>query len=429
MTLPLALLLGALLQAPASPADSADAPKRPRAEQGAPAPPPGREPPRAAAPTANDRGRAGRVRPYVTPVYATNYGVGAGGGVAVGGLAGGGSEAALDLRVLTHAQSARATFVTGDPYAERVYGAVVAAASTTDRRQFLGLGPAGLAGGDLFLSHDAASLEARLGVYPLGTTALLVQPSAQFRYDRSGGVAAGDVALSALDPASQAAVRTAQAGRYGLWGGVAVATDLRDSGRYPRSGTFAAVEARRFLALDGSDLQLNQLSGSAALYVPLGGRAAVVVRGVGAVTRSLDGDGDGRSDPIPFVYLPVLDDRLGAPFGPDRLTGRDVVAGGAGVRFPVFDAFGLYGLDATVMGYLGNAYHDGAAQFSPSVSFDDRVALGADGRAPLRPALGLGLSVVDLARERAVVGGAVGLTPAGLAVVSVRLAVDLRDVR
>ena len=395
----LALLLGALLQVPAPPADSADAARR------------------------DDVGGAVRVEPYVTPVYRPFEGVGVGAGVTVQGVAGAGSAVALDGRLLTHFQGVRVAAVTGDPAAERVYSALVAEVSTTDRRRYVGLGPAGLLADDLFLSRDHASAELRVGVHPFGTTALLVRPAVAVRYDRSGGVVtdAGDGAFGALDAASQAAVGAATGNdRYGLSAGLALATDLRDRAGLPRRGTLAVVEVRRFEALDGSGLGLNEVSGSAVLYVPLGGRAAAVVRGVGASVRRAGGDG-----PIPFYYLPVLDDRLATPFGRDRLTGRDVVAGGAGARVPVVEAFGLYGLDVTVMGYLGNAYRDVADEFEPAVSFDGDLALGADGRAPLRPALALDLSVVDLARERVVLGGALGLTPDGITLAAVRLEVGL----
>ena len=405
MTLALALLLGALLQAPAPPADTTD----------------GRG------------GEAGvKVQPRLTPLYSANYGLGVGGGVAVRNAGWDGSDVVLDLRLQPRYREARLTAFTGDPYAERVYGLVAVAASTTGRRRYYGLGPNTLAVNELYLSHDAASAEGRVGVYPFGTTALVVQPSVRLLYDRSGGVNgdASEIGLGALDPASQEAVRVAVGeDRYGLSVGLELATDLRDRASYPRSGTFASVEARRFVALDGSDLQLARYAASGVVYVPIRGRAVGVLRGVGVLTRSLDGDGDGASDPIPFFYLPVLDDRVATAFRQDRLTGRDVLAGGAGVRVPLADVFGLYALDALLMGYLGNAYDDVFEQFEPSVSFAERVRAGDDGRAPLRPSLALGLSLVDLDDGRVVVGGTLGVGPGGFTVASFRVAYDLRDAR
>lgn len=407
MSYALALLLGALLHAPAPPADSTDAPG------GA-----GR----------SAAGPGVQVQPRFSPLYSANYGLGVAVGATVENAGWAGSEIAVDTRLQVRYQDATVAVFTGDPYHSRVYGLVAASGSTTGRRRYYGLGPNTLTANELYLSHDAVSVEGRVGVYPFRTSALVVQPGLRFLYDRSGGVNGGasEVPLSALDPASQAAVAVAAGqGRYGLSAGVEVATDLRDDPEYTRSGTFASVEARRFAALDGTGLQLNRLSASATTYVPLGGRAAVIVRGIGVLTRRLDDDeGD---DAIPFFYLPVLGDRVAAGFRQDRLTGRDLVAVGAGVRLPVLDALGLYGVDALVMGYLGNAYDDVFDQFEPSVSFEERAE--ADGRAPLRPSLALGLSLVDLRAGRTSIGGVLGVGPGGVTVASLQVAYDLRDVR
>ena len=324
------------------------------------------------------------------------------------------------------------TAFTGDPHRERVYGLVSVGGSTVERRRYYGLGPNTLARNELFLSHDAADAEVRLGVYPLGTTALVVQPSVRALYDRSGGVDAGasEIGLDALDPASREAVEVATGeGRWGLSVGLELATDLRDRPGYPGSGTFASAEARRFVSLDGSDLRLTRYAAAGTAYVPIRGRLVGVLRAVGVVTRSDDGDGDGLSDPIPFFYLPVLDDRVATAFRQDRLTARDLVAGGAGVRVPLLDAFGLYGVDALLMGFVGNAYDDVFEQFKPAVSFDERVRADADGRAPLRPSVALGLSLVDLDEGRVSVGGVLGVGPGGFTVAAFQVAYDLRDAR
>ncbi|MDT0630503.1 hypothetical protein RQM47_12780 [Rubrivirga sp. S365] len=404
----LVLLLGVLLHAPAPPADSMDAP------------------------SGAGRSAAGpgvQVQPRLSPLYSANFGLGVAVGATVENAGWAGSQIAVDTRLQARYQDATVAVFTGDPYHSRVYGLVAASGSTTGRRRYYGLGPNTLTANELYLSHDAVSIEGRVGLYPFRTTALVVQPGLRFLYDRSGGVNGEDseIPLSTLDPASQAAVAVAaDQSRYGLSAGVGVATDLRDDPGYTRSGTFALVEARRFVALDGSDLQLNRLSASATTYVPLGGRAAVVVRGIGVLTRRVDDDGDGA---IPFFYLPVLDDRVATAFRQDRLTGRDLVAVGAGVRLPVLDALGLYGVDALVMGYLGNVYDDVFDQFEASVSFEERAEAAADGHAPLRPSLALGLSLVDLRAGRMLLGGVLGVGPGGVTAASLQVTYDLRDVR
>lgn len=381
-----------------------------------------------------DDGPGVQFRPRVAPsaLYSTNRGFGIGGGVGIRNLGWTGSDLVVDLRLQEQFQSADATFFTGDPYDSQYHALISGGGSTTDRRRYFGLGPFTVVDDDISLYHDAAQAEVRVGAYPLGTTALLLQPGVRYLYDRSGGVneEASDSPFSALDPASQKAITLAAGDpRHALSVGLEVAADLRDWSSYPRAGSFFTVEARRQFALDENELTLNRFSASAIGYLPIRGRTTFIVRGVGVFTRSTDGDGDGQSDPIPFYYLPTLDDRVAAPFRQDRLTGRDVVAAGAGVRFPVFDFLGVYGIDALVIGYVGNAYDNVFDQFKPRISFDEVPQPGEEGGAPLRPGLGLGLGVVNLDKERVVVGGLVGVGPGGVALATLRIAYDLRDAR
>ena len=123
-----------------------------------------------------------------------------------------------------------------------------------------------------------------------------------------------------------------------------------------------------------------------------------------------------------------MDDDLAVPFRPNRLTGRDVLAVGAGLRATVVDVYGLYGLDVSAMGYLGNAYDDVFDQLRPAVSFEPDGVLDGDGRAALRPGLGLGLGLVDLAEGRAVLAAQLGLGPGGVTLATLRVAYDLRNV-
>ena len=387
------------------------------------------------APTAGGghvRDEAGvEIRPRFMPsaFYSADYGFGIGGGVGVGNLAGAGTALTLDLRLQQHLQSADAVFWTSDPYAGPLYGLVAAGASTTDRRYYAGLGPVMGSASAVDLTHDAAYAEVRVGAFPLGTTALYVQPSVGLRVDRSDGAADdGQGSLAALDLASRRAVEAARGNRTAVSAGLELGTDLRDRPAYPRRGVQASVGHRRLFALSGSDLTLAQTSGSVVGYVPVFDRGAVVLRAVAGVTRSGDADGDGLPDPIPFYDLPTLDDQLATPFRRNRLTGRDVLAVGAGLRAPLADVFGIYGVDAVVMGYLGNAYDDVFDQFRPAVSFRESGSVDAEGRAALRPALSLGLGLVDLVGRRTVLGASVGLAPGGVTLATLRLAFDLRDV-
>jgi hypothetical protein len=426
-----ALALAALLQTPPVSADTLDGPPETATEAAAAeaaasvgARPEYRDP-------AEDDDVSFRPRLAPSALYSTNRGFGIGGGVGVSNLVGGGSDLAVDLRLQQHFQSVRAALYTGDPYDAPVYGFVSGTASTTNRRRFFGIGPFVARGGDpLLITHDAFDVEARVGAYPLGNSGLFVQPGLRFLYDYSGQISeASEGALTDLDATSQAAVTSVLGDdRYGLSAGLEVASDLRDWRPYPRAGTFASASARRFYALDGSGLRFNRYSLSGVGYLPIRGRTTIILQGFAAVTRSDDGD-DGQPQTIPFYYLPVLDDRIATAYQQDRLTGRDVLAGGLGIRVPIRDFLGVYGIDALAIGFLGNAYQDVFDQFTPKVSFDPEAVPTAEGRALLRPALGLGLGIVNLDKERVVVGGLVGFAPGGFTVATVRVAYDLRDAR
>ncbi len=422
----LALALLALVQTPAPP-DTTDAPARAASAPGTA--------PASAAGRAAGGGRGDEtgveVRPRFAPsaLYSADYGFGIGGGVGVGNLAGAGTDLAVDLLLQQHYQGADVAFWTSAPYVRSVYGLVAAGASTTDRRYYAGLAPAARPASAVDLEHSAVYAELRAGAFPLRTTALYVQPSVRLHLDRSSGLADDSRgSLAAFDPASRGAVETARGDRTGVSAGLEVGTDLRDWPGYPRRGVQASAEHRRFFALSGSDLTLARTSGSVVGYLPVFDRGAVILRAVAGVTRSGDADGDGRPDPVPFYDLPTLDDQLATPFRRNRLTGRDVVAIGAGVRAPLADVLGLLGVDAVVMGYLGNAYDDVFDQFRPAISFRDNGSVDGEGRAALRPALSVGLGLVDLAGGRTVLGASVGLAPGGVTLATLRVAYDLRDV-
>ena len=374
-------------------------------------------------------------RPRIAPsaLYSVNRGFGIGGGVGIQNLVAPGTDLAIDLRLQQRFQSADVTLLTNDPYDSRFHVLANVGGSTTGRRRYYGLGPNTLRDSELNLFHDAAQAELRAGWYPLGTTALYLQPGVRMLYDYSGGVNEQDSQgmLEVFDPASRAAVDVAEdRHRYGASVGLEVATDLRDWPSYPRRGMLATVEHRRFFAFDDSELALSRYSGSVIGYVPIRGRTTILLRAVGLFTRSGDADGDGDPDTIPFYYLPVLDDRVATAFRHERLTGRDVVAAGAGIRAPVFDFLGVYGIDVLVMGYLGNAYENVFEQFSPRISFrEGRSVTDELGRAALRPSLGVGLGLVNLDKERVVLGGLVGVGPGGVTLATLRVAYDLRDAR
>lgn len=374
-----------------------------------------------------------RVRPRLAPsaLYSNNRGFGLGGGVAIDNLGWRGSVATVDVVAQQHFLGAAVSAATSDPYASPVYGRLSASAGTTSRRFFFGTGPFTAGNQPLYLQHDDLDAEASVGVYPFGNTALRIEPSVRLSYDRTGSVQDNSPArLGNLTPASVAAVDPVLGeARTGLWVGAEVSTDFRDWPSYPTRGTLVSVEARRFVGLDAQDLRFTRLNAQSVTYIPIRGRTAIIANLVGATTRQTDADGDGQPDPVPYFYLPTLDDRFQLPYRQDRLTGRDVLALGVGLRVPVRDFIGLYGIDAIAIGYLGNAYDDVFDQFSPVVSFRPNPTADEDGRAPLRPALGLGIGVVNLEKERVVLGALVGIGAGGFTVATLRAAYNLRDAR
>ncbi|HEX8386405.1 MAG TPA: hypothetical protein VF576_09485, partial [Rubricoccaceae bacterium] len=254
--------------------------------------------------TQEDLGRV-RFRPRLSPsaLYSANRGFGIGGGVAVDNLGWRGSEVAVDVSAQQRYLSAGVTVFTGDPFEEVVHGLLTATVGRASRRQFFGVGP--FTGGNLpvYLSHVEFDAEARLGVYPFGNTALLVQPGVRYLADRTGAEIREDspAALGDLSPASRAAVDpTLGETRTGVSAGIEIASDLRDWAPYARTGTFVAAEARRFFALDASELRFNRYSLQTTGYLPLYNRAVLIGTMTGIVTRQNDADGDGAADPLPY---------------------------------------------------------------------------------------------------------------------------------
>ncbi len=382
--------------------------------------------------TAADTG-AIRVRPRLSPsaLYSANRGFGIGGGVAVDNVGWRGSQIGVDLAAQQHYLSAGATLFTSDPYSAPVFGSLSVHVATTDRRRFYGVGPFTSGARALYLTHNEADVDAHVGIYPFGTTALLIQPGVRYLVDRTGEIRENSPArLEDLSAGSQAAVAPALGDtRTGVSAGVELTVDLRDWPSYPRRGVVVSGEARRFFGLDTERLTFNRYSVQTTGYLPLRGRTALIGSFTGVVTRQGDSNDDGVRDDIPYYYLPILDERVAAAYQQERLTGRDVLAVGLGVRVPLYDFLGVYGIDAVAIGYLGNVYDDVFRQFSPSVGFGQDITADPDGRASLRPALGLGLGIVNLDKERVVLGTLIGVGAGGITVASLRIAYNLRDSR
>ena len=373
-----------------------------------------------------------RVRPVVSPgaLYSPTQGFGIGGGVAVDGVVWPRDHVQVEARITQRLQGAFGEYLTADRDRARVFGQFGAAAWTTSRTRFVGHGPSSVAGAELFLDRASAEGEARLGWAP-GGGALLLQPLARLRYDRLRGfeeARPGDLeAVAPSDLARLAALRGED--RYGGELGLIAVLDTRDIRVTPSRGVYVQGEAARFQAFDGTDLAFTRVEALAYAFRPallrlpfIPERGALFVRVNGVVTRQ---DGD---RPLPWVYLPTLDADLLVGYPRREFVGRDALSVAVGARGVVGEAIGAFLFEGVGTAILGAAYDDVFDQFTPRVQFSD--SRPAPGEAvPLRPSLAVGMNLRFIDRERAIIGGLIGVSPRGISLASLRLVYGLGNYR
>lgn len=365
-----------------------------------------------------------QVKPVIPlgALFSGTFSVGLGAGVGIENLGWDGSEVTATAFGALYGYGAALTLASGDPYLSPTYGLLHGEVSRATRRRFFGAGAFTEESNRTLLDHTSATVDVRLGVYPFGTTALLVQPSARLLVDRLDALEPDtETALRQLDTPSQAAAQALIGEtRTGLSLGLELASDRLDHHDYPMSGSYASIEARRFVALDGSGMRYTRFASAVAGYVPVAWETVVFGRAVGVVTRQED------DAVLPFVYLPTLDNTLLLAVPADRFRGRDVLAASLGIRAPVLTVAGLYGLDAEVAGTLGNAYTNVFDEFEASVSFE--APLSENTGAALHPSATVGLLFVKRADQSMSLGGRIGIGPEGLSVSLVSVTADIRDV-
>ena len=369
-----------------------------------------------------------RLRPRFQPtaLYSATRGFGIGGGVNIDHLAWEGSQLQLGARLSQRFQSGSAYLYSGDPYTTPLYGFFGAQMRTSTRQGFYGLGPFSDRDDKINLDFTSARPEVRVGWYPLGHSGLLLQPGGRFLWDRLGSFEdADDDAATLADTTSLAPLRGDT--RYGLALGIQVSSDTRDRLVLTRRGVLVEAAFDRFFALDGSDLRFNQVQVRFFGLVPFYARRTVFITRAVAVTTRADNDPDGTG--LPFFYQPALDDALLPGYPAERFFGRDILALGAGVRFPVIDLFGVLGLDGLVMVDVGSAYSDITDQFSFEISLDNEIEAADGGQVPLRPSLALGLDIINLDQDKGIVGGLLGISPEGITVTGFRVVYDFRDLQ
>lgn len=365
-------------------------------------------------------------QPRFGAFYSATKGFGAGGRVTVRNALWTGSEVRIDGRVQQRYSEFGTSVFTGDPFAAPVF-AGIGGRYTNDRvRAFYGIGPQSLRANKVFVEIESAEAELRLGGYPLGTRRLLVQPVVRllhhhahaFRDDR-------DDAFANLDAASQHNLLDAvDRPTTGLTYGLEVAFDTRDRLFYASKGTLLTLTARRYDGLDEPDFAHYATTASLFGFVPMpADRHVLFGRAILAMTHPL---GDA---PLPFFLLPVLDDELLGSYTSYRFTGNDLVVLTLGYRLPLFTLLDWFALDANVQLSAANAYDDVFDQFEPSLTFDTDAIASEGARTSLRPAVSVGLDIVNLEKDRIVIGGQMGVDPEGYRFGTLRFVYGIRDAR
>lgn len=381
---------------------------------------------------AEDVGYA-RVRPVFSPgtLYSASRGFGIGGGVAVDGVISPDDHLQVEVRLAERLQGAFGEYLTADPDRNRLFVLLGGAGWTTSRTRFTGHGPYSPTDAELFLDRARVEGEVRLGWSPGRSGRYLLQPVVRARFDQLRGYEEtrpeGLGQISAVDLARLDDLRGED--RYGTEIGLIGMLDTRDIPTMPSRGTYGQAEVARFQALDGSGLGFTRVQAlvygfrPALLRLPfIPERGALFVRANGVVTRQ---DGE---EPLPWVYLPTLDGDLLVGYPRADFVGRDAFSVAVGARGVIGQAIGAFLFEGIAMAMVGAAYDDVFTQFTPRVQFSPGSPEVGE-NVPLVPSLSVGMNLRFIDRERALVGGLVGVGPGGVSLATLRLVFGLSDYR
>ncbi len=367
------------------------------------------------------------IKPRIFPsaFFSVTKGFGVGGGVVVKNLAWPGTRLTLSAQPMQRFGRYRASFFTGDPFAVPLFAGVGGEYVDNQVRGFYGIGPRSSRDNSIFVDLQEVEAEVRLGWYPFGTARVLVQPVVRLLHAEVRSFRNRDQdAFLRLDPASQRGLfASVDRPSTGVTYGLEAAWDRRDKLFYSSDGTLTIVTARRYDGLGENAFRYWSGTASHYAFFPLPPRRHILyTRAVVALTRQI---GDA---PLPFYALPLLDDQLLGAYTRYRFNGNDLLALTLGYRLPVYTYLDWFALDANAQFSVANAYDDLFAQFEPGISFSNN--LDGDGRrTPLRPALSIGLRLVDLGRDRIIIGGQLGVDPEGYKFGTLRLVFSIRDLR
>ena len=375
-----------------------------------------------------------RVKPEIRPIlapsafYSPTRGIGIGGGAAIWNAVRPGDRLQLEGRLTQRYQSGWGSYSTGNPGRSRLYGLIGGGATKTSRYAYYGNSPRFNRNAKLDVSRVAFEVEGRVGWAPFGPRMVVLQPTLQFRYDELRDYTAGrEGALDLVDPEDLRQLDALRDDpRHGVSAGLSVLLDTRDDEIMPRSGVVVQSSVRQFVATDTTELRFTRGQGTVTVFHPalfripfLPEPGAFFVRANVVVTRQ------GGVDPLPYMYLPDLNQELLVGFPTSRFRGRDAASLAVGVRGVIVQAIGAFLVEGMSFVMLGGAYDNISDDFTPRVTFDPGGVDPAD-RVPLRPSAAVGLNVHFIDRERPLLGLVLGAGPEGLTSASFRIVYPLR---
>lgn len=343
-------------------------------------------------------------RVYPAAFWGPRAGIGAGGGLVAHNVARPNAQWLLTAAPARYEQVGTLSFASADPLRARRYVLMDTRVLHTDREWI----------GPWTLERSAVRGRLRVGQYLWGRH-LLVQPHLTGLFSSASTVRA----RSGYSPGASAATIPTDA-RTGLRVGLALRYDTRKRPRRARRGLRLQAVWDRYVPLDGSGLQFDQVDLTARGVLPLFSAHRLVAR-LGATLTANRGDAA-----LPLYVQPTLSGTVvpGWPrahaVAPNRLLGSLLY------RFPLWGVGSATMVEGHMGGHLAGVYDDLGDQFSATVSRAKRPS-GPD--VPLRPSGAVGLRVSVPFRPRAAVDLAVGISPEGVSAARVTFSHRLQAVR
>jgi hypothetical protein len=326
---------------------------------------------------------AGGVRFYPGSLYSSTVGIGIGLGYEFEGLLGRSSSLLLIAKPSIHRGIYELSYRTRDPRAGKPYVHFATYYEDTGRTRFYGLGPFSDGARRVFINDEFLRLRLTAGL-PIDGGRWIVQPLVEFANVDVDSFRNDDAeAFERMLPPSQQSLLSAAA--YGdpvRWGAAGIELGRYFSRDPTRSGSSIQFGLERWAPLDADGEGFFRTSGALLLDEAIGGRQIIGRIAFAAVMGS---------DDVPYFLLPRLGGRLLPGFAKYRFRGNSMLVANAAVEQPLFNLYGYAGLDLVLTAGVGSVYDRFADQFTPRISFDERVEPGE--RAPLRPAAGAGFRI------------------------------------